>query len=175
VTQIPLFILDHTFFNDVYRDDYGAAGNYQTSSKQVNDYLILRQAISKTKDKVSVTSSEVFDRLSKKFQDDPKVFPQMIQAIQSFIEISSLTSHLREIDYKESIIILALEKSADKKICLISNTTKERKKEQIKRFMEKYLKRKIRDEDVSFEIMNTDEVIEFIKIYDKSIYDAIMR
>ncbi len=174
-----LFILDHTFFHDLYRDDYPC--ETKETTKKFNDYLIIKQAVERPNDKIAMTSSEVFDTLLNKTQINTKTKSNMWLATEDYIEISNLTKSHPNIMYKEATKILTIvEATSDKrrKVILISNSSKA--EEKIVEYIKNSLKDNGRDvphdfgiEKLPFKVMNTSKALDYLKENDTEMFKMV--
>lgn len=166
--MIPRFVLSHTFFHDLLREDYTSP--YEKSTLDFFHYLILRQAIIRPKEKVAITPLEIVDdifkRLGYPYWFFPQTMPQIFLVMRDFIELSPLTFEISErISHEEAVILLAAVLSTDTNVVVISSSNK------LFDFATRILLGKEslswsesrKKEALNFEIFNTDQAMEFIK------------
>jgi hypothetical protein len=166
-----IFVLCHTFFNDIYRKDYPS--DYRPSAELFQDYLIFKFA--ETRIKCAVTTSEVFDKLVRSLQFFP--LSNMLLAIKGFLDINELTrKHFPNLSPEEATIILATHKSLTNignEVILISNS--EKMKEKACSLIKKLVNTKmnIKPKDLPFKILNTNEVLKYLEKEDSKIIETV--
>lgn len=170
-----IFVFDHTIFNDIYREYEDGEKDCQKYARFIQDYLIIRKALARTK-MIVVTSKEVFERIVNRTQINPKTpFPPNIWiALNDLVDVSNFTYSNSNIFYKESVIILSVDlsfKYPSSNVILLSNSDKTPQK--VLTLYAKYGRPLRTIDELPFKIMNCEELLSFLKENDSSFFKTI--
>jgi hypothetical protein len=166
--EIPVFVIHDTVISDILGGKEST--KYRDSASFITNYFLIRQAvIGMDSGKSGITTTQVFEEFKKTFQES-----NTFRMIQDWIDEETFTENLDTVNIRSSVYVLChfiarrnLARTG-RRVILVCND--EKIGEKLLTFYKnsgfdfKYI------EDLSFAVMNTDELKNWLKDIDKRFY-----
>lgn len=178
-TELPIIVVHDTVITDLFATEH--VSGYVDSATFVQDYLLIRQAMSNGDKKTAITTPQVVGVLRKRFAEIVSAKPgdakfELLTSLMGWVEIDRFTEALADLDERGSVYILAHQwgmKRAGSVILLVNDNDM---KEKIITYNQKHGRSWVKTwEDIPYQLMNTDDFKGFLRTQDGMEFEKITK